>query len=602
MARCSAASVLLLLLASACGSSKPGPADAGDDAGTVDAGPPDTGAPLDEGPPDEGPPDMGPPDEGPPDEGMPDMGPEDMGPMDMELPPLRDPRFVDVTRGSGLDHDQDPNIPPSCTVLPGLCAEGWQTGGVAAGDVDGDGWPDLYFTVMGGPDRLYLNQRDGTFEDVSEAWGITPFTRTSGVAMHDLDRDGDLDIYVSAYGGVRHYYYENRGDRFVERGIHYGVTPPISRYYQGQSIAFGDIDGDGWHDLYSVEWLFDYFGTGTPPSATMLLRNELDAAEPHFDQITEEAGVTADGWPTTFGQVGTFGLTPIFTDLDDDGLQDLYVAADFGASKLFWNEGDSTFFDGTDVAGVNLATNAMGVAVGDLDLDGDLDIYVTSIAWQEEEDKSFDDRGNRLYLNQGERRFTEESFARGLHWGHWGWGVAFVDMDHDGDPDVIQTSGYVARTDGRELYFENDGTAHFTERGSEVGLGEWHEGRALVLLDYDRDGDSDFVVVRHDDSPLLYRNDLPRHTHWVRVRVLDERGADALGARVVVRRGDRSWLHEVHGGGTFNGSNEPWIDVGLGAVDGTPCEVTIEVSFPGGEFQRESVACNDWHTFRATAP
>ncbi|MEO0322782.1 MAG: FG-GAP-like repeat-containing protein [Myxococcota bacterium] len=565
----------------------------------ADAGAPDLGPPPELGPDDAGPPDLGPLDLGPEDLGPEDLGPEDLGPPDMELPPLRDPRFVDVSAVAGFDHDQDPNIPGTCTDPRGLCGEGWQTGGAAAGDVDGDGWPDVYFTVMGGQDRLYLNRRDGTFEDVSEAWGITLFNSTSGVAMHDLDRDGDLDIYVNSYGSTRHYYYENVGGRFVERGLFYDATPPLRRYYQGQSVGFGDVDGDGWADLYSVEWLFDYFGTGTPPSETMLLRNELDAARPRFVNVTDEAGVGADGWPTTHGQVGTFALTPVFTDLDDDGLQDLYVAADFGASKLFWNEGDGTFFDGTELAEVNQATNAMGVAVGDIDLDGDLDLYVTSIAWQEEEDKAFDDRGNRLYLNQGDRRFTEEAFDRGLHWGHWGWGVAFVDLDHDGDPDVVSTSGYNARPDGRELYYENDGTAHFTERGAEVGFGEWHEGRALVLLDYDRDGDSDVLVVRYDDAPLLYRNDLPRRTHWVRVRVFDERGADALGARVIVRRGDDFWLHEVRASGAFNASHEPWIDVGLGPVDGTPCTVSVEVNFPDGEFQRETVACNDWHEFHA---
>ncbi len=563
-----------------------------------DAGPLDEGVPADLGPDDAGSGDAMVPveDLGSTEDAGPDE-PVDMGPP----PPLRDPLFIDVSRVAGFAHDQDPNVPPTCTVLPGLCGEGWQTGGAAAGDVNGDGWPDLYFTVMNGVDRLYLNQRDGTFEDVSDEWGITLSNSTSGVAMHDVDRDGDLDVYVNSYGGVRHYLYENIGEeRFVERGITYGATPPARRYLQGQSVGFGDFDGDAWPDLYSVEWLFDYFGTGVPPSETMLLRNELDATVPHFDDVTEAAGVTADGWPTDHGQVGTFGLTPVFTDLDDDGLQDLYVAADFGASKLFWNEGDGTFFDGTDVAEVNLATNAMGVAVGDIDLDGDLDIYVTSIAWQDEADKTFDDRGNRLYINQGERRFTEESFARGLSWGHWGWGVAFADLDHDGDPDVVSTSGYVARPDGRELYYENDGTAHFVERGSEVGFGEFHEGRALVLLDYDRDGDSDVLVVRYDDAPILYRNDLPRRTHWVRVRVLDERGADALGARVVVRKGEKSWLQEVRASGVFNGSHEPWIDVGLGAVDGMPCEVEVDVTFPDGEFRTETVACDDWHVFRAS--
>ncbi len=555
--------------------------------------------------------DMGPGDMGPgdpvPDAGTLDLdvadadGGEDLGPDASEDAgaPLPEPRFVDVTRAVGLDHDQDPNFPALCTDASPVCAEGWQTGGAAAGDLDGDGWPDLYFAVMGGPDRVYLNDGDGTFTDVSEEWGVARLENaTSGVAMHDVDRDGDLDVYVSGYGQRRHYLWLNTGSGLVERGLALGATPPQDRNVQGQSIAFGDIDADGWADIYVVEWAYDHLA-GVPRSRTMLLRNRLGEEAGDFDEITAAAGVLADGWPTLDGREGTFGLTPAFTDLDDDGRQDLYVAADFGASRIFWNAGDGTFVDGTDAAAVNLATNAMGLAIGDFDADGLVDLFVTSISDADESKALTDWGGNRLYLNQGDRTFQEDSFRRGVSWGDWGWGTAAEDMDHDGDLDLLQTAGWVSRSDGREFLFENDGTGYFRERGREVGFGapgKVGQGRALVLVDYDRDGDSDVLVVRHDDAPILWRNDLPRRTHWMRLRVLDERGADALGAQLTITRDGVTQRREVRAGGTFNGSDEPWIDVGFGPVEAdVPCEAEVTVRWLGGGEQSATLTCDDWH-------
>ncbi|MEM1415228.1 MAG: CRTAC1 family protein [Myxococcota bacterium] len=564
-----------------------GQVQVGGDGAAADAGPADAGT-VD---PDGGRDDAGVAD---PDLGRPDLGGVDAGPR-----PLPEPFFVEVSREVGLDHDQDPSFPPTCTVLPGPCAEGIQTGGAAAGDMNGDGWPDLYFAVMSGHDRLYLNDGDGTFTDVSEAWGLTALENsTSGVAMHDVDRDGDLDVYVAGYGERRHYLWLNTGSGLVERGLGMGATPVQDRLLQGQSVAFGDYDGDGWADVYVVEWVFDHLGY-VPRSRTMLVRNRLGEGMNRFEEVTAEAGVTADGWPTYDGREGTFGLTPVFTDLDDDGLVDLYVAADFGASRMFWNAGDGTFDDGTEVAAVNLATNAMGVAVGDLDGDLDFDMYVTSISDPDESKALTDPGANRLYMNQGDRTFTEESFVRRASWGDWGWGVAAEDMDHDGDLDLVQCSGF-NRADGREFYFENDGRGFFDEIGRERGFGRAGQGRALVMVDYDRDGDSDVLVVRHDDAPILYRNDLPRRMHWVRLRVLDERGADALGARVTLRQGEQAWLREVRSGGTFNGSDEPWIDVGLGPAGDVPCEVEVEVRWPLPERETTTttVTCNDWQVIR----
>ncbi|MEM1413306.1 MAG: CRTAC1 family protein [Myxococcota bacterium] len=519
------------------------------------------------------------------DAGAPDLGPS-LG-------------FREVARFVGLDHDQDPNFPATCTIGgDDVCDEGWQTGGVAAGDLDGDGWPDLFFTVMGGPDRLYLNDGDGTFTDVSEAWGVTLHNRTSGVAMHDVDRDGDLDVFTSAYGDRRHYLWINRGDRLEERGLELGATPIQDRALQGQSVGFGDADGDGWPDLYVVEWVYEEQLGYLPRSRTMLLRSRFGEGVAAFEDVTARAGVQADGWPTLFGRRGSFGLTPVFSDLDDDGRQDLYVAADFGASRLFWNVGGGRFQDGTEAAGVNRATNAMGLAVADVDGDLDLDLLVTSIATQLERFRHDDRTGNRLYLQGDGRAFDEAAFERGISWGQWGWGVALADLDHDGDVDAVQTSGYVGRSDGREFFFENDGLGGFREKGRELGFGARGQGRALVLVDVDRDGDDDVLVVRHDDAPVLWRNDLPPpDAHWVRLRVLDVNGADALGARVRVRLGERRWIREVRASGVFNGSHEPGVHVGLG-VWAASCAVDVSVHFPAGSVLDTRVACDAWHVLR----
>ncbi|MEM1417258.1 MAG: VCBS repeat-containing protein [Myxococcota bacterium] len=500
------------------------------------------------------------------------------------VPPLPEPRFVEVTEAVGIDHDQDPRIPEMCTLDADGCNGGWHTGGAAAGDLDGDGWPDLYFAIMGEPDRLYLNDGDGTFTDRSAEWGLTDATFTGSAAMHDVDRDGDLDVYVTGYGQRDNHLLINTGSRLVDRTERMGASFAGDRIAQATSAGFGDIDGDRWPDVCVVEWNIE----PSTPARVLMLRSRLGDGGVGFDEVSAPAGLEAE-----------FAFAPAFVDLDDDGLQDLYISGDFQHSRMFWNEGDGTFTDGTFDADLEQASNAMGLDIEDVDLDGDFDIMVTSLSRTDGPTERIIEGQNRLYINHGDRRFTEEGYERGVSWGGWGWGVAIADLDHDGDPDMVQTAGYHTR-DGREFFFENDGTGHFIERGVEVGIGSVTQGRGLVLVDYDRDGDDDVLIVQNGDAPILYRNDLPRRTHWLRIRALDPRGADALGARVIVRRGERSWHHHVSASGVFNGSHEPWIDVGLGAgdADSGPCEAEVEVRFPGGAEVRQQLGCDDWHVIR----
>lgn len=497
-------------------------------------------------------------------------------------PPVVIPSFVDVAADAGLDHDHGEWVTaPNCLIdqigpgTNGFCLPERMTGGAAAADYDGDGFVDLMVSRAHGRPLLYRNLGDGTFEEVGLAAGILDHAwGTAGVAFADFDNDGDQDLYVVTFGDTRYYLYVNDGTgHFTEEAIARGAALMTPNVHTGTSVAVGDYDLDGWTDLYVGEWR-TIAGLGDVASHSRLLRNLGAAAPGHFEDVTLAAGVSVEeAWVGQTDLAGVYSFSPAFGDLDGDGFPELSMASDFHCSRLFWNQGDGTFVDGTLAAGAGLDENGMGSTFGDYDGDGDLDWYVTSITG------SKDPADSRLYRNDGNRQLTEVADALGVGRGGWGWGTSFFDPDNDGDLDLLATSGYYFSDHLEEhthlwlneldpLHPWGGGGAFGPDAAAEAGIDAIVQGRGVLVVDHDHDGDLDVYLAQNLLPPILWENltgDLLDH---LRVRAVGtQSNRDGLGVRVTVRvtEGGPAQVHEIGGSiAHFMGQPEKVAHFGLG--------------------------------------
>jgi hypothetical protein len=492
------------------------------------------------------------------------------------------PLFTNVTKEAGVDYVQFviPDPPPALEPL-------YMSGGAAAGDYDGDGWVDLYVTRLGAPGILFRNKHDGTFEDVTVAAGLGggPLTG-NGAGWVDIDNDGDLDLYVTSLSDTRFYLYINDGaGHFTEEAVARGAAVAGVDQHFGYSVAFGDYDQDGWLDIHTTEWRPNPLNPSGALANARLLHNRGAAAPGHFEDVTAAAGVALDN----ISPNGSFSFASRFTDLDGDGWPDLIITSDFGTSRLFWNNRDGTFTDGTVAAGVGKDENGMGSALGDYDGDGRLDWFVTSI---------FDPAhtcatapcqwgftGNRLYRNMGNRTFSDQTDAAGVRNGFWGWGAAFFDFDNDGDLDLIMTNGVDFPGQALDAPFNadpmrlwrNEGAGSMTEISAAAGITDTGSGKGLLTFDYDHDGDLDVFVVNNAGHPVLYRNDTVTDSGWLRVRAMGRQNREAIGAGVTVRTmtGGPSQYREIDASSHFLGQSETTAHFGLGPGIDPVAEVKI---------------------------
>jgi hypothetical protein len=450
--------------------------------------------------------------------------------------------FVDVATRRGVTHRQGSDEAPC--FFAGTCEPERFSGGAAAGDLDGDGDLDLVFPRLGDTPAVYANDGTGRFDAFPA--GLPPL-RGNGAGLADLDDDGDLDLVVSTVGerppDDRPHLFLNAGDGTFHEAP--GAFVSADGPQAGQSVSFGDPDGDGDLDVFIGEWLGTVDGTGQ--SASRLYRNEGGG---RFVDATHVFGLAPADCAEGGGLCGRSVFGGVFTDLDDDGAVDLYVVADFGGSRMFWNEGGRFVEDPGDVLGDE--ENGMGAAVGDVDGDGDLDLFVTSIfaaracvlgcTWGRS--------GNRLYLNQGGRRFVDGTDRAGVRDGGWGWGAAFVDADLDGDLDLVQANGVsldgLGVDDGfnrqRLRFWLNDGSGRFVDAAGALGLEDRSEGRGVLAADLDGDGDEDLVVVTPGGAPRMLENRLAAgdvlrvpapHGSRVTLVVEDDRAVREVGSSSV---------------------------------------------------------------------
>lgn len=518
----------------------------------------------------------------------------------------------------------DPNLK---IWIPGsFCIVEISSGAAATADYDGDGLMDLYYARMDGPDQLWRNLGNGTYQDYTAEANLssTAFHRSSAVVWLDIDNDGDMDLYIGTMAESRFFLYVNDGmghytEEAEERGL--ALQPKIPPYKTStMTIAVADYNKDGWLDIYTTEWLphldlsFDY--NNASHKNVKLLRNLGAEGKPgHFEDVTERAGLAKTPEPTVdadrFGGVdvryygvmntglikdilpGPFKLGALFTDLDDDGYQDLVTTGDFRTSDVYWNNGDGTFTRGTKEANLGTDENGMGIAVADYDMDGRQDWFVTSIYMSKEQMEPFRDvylgggfifghTGNRLYRNEGGRKFSDRTDEVGVRYGNWAWGSAFFDYDNDGDLDLIHTNGFddpdVTDTDFLHhtptrlydnMFFEdNNGSARFMETGFRKGISDVFDGRGAFVFDYEEDGDLDVFISNNANRPVFYRNIGGNKQDYIRVTVLEASvDRESIGAMVYLYspKLKREVMREIRSVSGFSGQGEYVAHFGLGS-------------------------------------
>jgi hypothetical protein len=510
-------------------------------------------------------------------------------------------RFVDVAQSAGLTstmfYGGDVNVKYIIESMGGGCA---------FFDYDNDGWLDIFIAggikLEGAPpgasNRLYRNNRDGTFSDVTAKAGLLDAGWACGVCVGDYNNDGFEDLFVTYYGQNK--LYRNNGDgTFTDVTAKAGLLHPQVRFSTG--CTFFDYNRDGHLDLFVANYVeFDmehaplpsrevatcnfegvavYCGPrGLPAPQHFLYRNNGDGT---FTDVSKESGIAAIR--------GSYGLTAVASDVDEDGWPDLFVACDSTPSLLLMNNHDGTFREeallrGLAVSGEGQSLGGMGIGPGDYDLDGRIDFVKTH----------FQDQATGLYRNTGRGEFEDVTVRCGLGGDtrFVSWGAGLVDLDNDGHPDIVLVSGNVnpelervhAKYPWRcpRTIYRNHGDGRFTELGPEAGpaIAARHVSRGCAFGDFDNDGDMDVVVMNMNEPPSLLRNDAPPGNHWLKIRLEGTHSnRSAIGSRVVVRYGGKSQAQEVMSQSSYLSANDPRLHFGIGA--NTTADVTVR--WPDGK-------------------
>jgi len=510
------------------------------------------------------------------------------------------PQLTDITQSTGIKFFHASSADKKYIVES-------MSGGVALIDYDRDGWPDIYFTNAptvemaraGQKARcaLFHNNGNGTFTDVTDKAGVGEAGWAMGACVGDYNNDGWPDLYVTAIGS--NLLFRNNGDgTFTNVTRQAMVGDP--RWSTG--CAFGDYDGDGWVDLLVANYVdvrlddLPKFGEGPSCQYRGLavqcgpkgLRGAGDAlyhnnGDGTFTEVSKAAGISDPN--------GYYGMGVVWTDLNEDGRPDAFVANDTTPNYLYRNEGRGRFTEIAFGAGVAVNENGspqacMGIALGDYLHAGRLSLFVTN----------FSEEYNTLYRNEGKLTFTDVSYASGTAASslpYVGWGTGFFDLDNDGWLDLLVVNGHVypqvdtvdigTKYRQPKLLYVNQRNGTFREASLDVGvaLSVPRVSRGAAFGDLDNDGDIDIVVGDLDGPPMILRNDGGNRNNWITLELSGVRSNRlALGARVKVVTGELVQVDEVRSGGSYLSQNDLRLNFGLGKAERVD---RVEIRWPSGK-------------------
>jgi len=506
------------------------------------------------------------------------------------------PNFVDIAKQAGLTA----SFPNGGTVTKKYIIE-TAGSGIAFIDYDNDGLLDLFvLSGEGGTNRMYHNEGNDKFRDVTDALGLRSSGWAQGVCAGDYDNDGYTDLFVT-FWGQNHLYRNLAGKRFEDVTASAHLTQTRVRYNTG--CAFVDADLDGRLDLFVANYLkFDpattplpganpycfYRGIavncgprGLPFDRNIFYHNNGDGT---FADISESSGIAEP--------LGHYSLGVLTGDFNEDGLPDIYVACDQTPSLLYINKGHGKFEETAVLSGVAFdqngkAMSGMGVTAADYLHDGHLSIFRSN----------FSDEFETLYRNRGAGNFDDVTLDAGLGGNtRWvGWGAGFFDFDNDGWKDLLLVNGHAfpevdtlhidIHYKDRAILYRNMGAGRFEDISEHAGPGvlEKHSSRGATFGDIDNDGTVEIAINNQNESPSLLKQTEKPPGHWEILKLIGTRSnRSAIGARVKLTAGGETQVDEVRSGGSYLSQNDLRLHFGLGSASQI---ARIEIVWPSGTRQ-----------------